>query len=104
VVQVEQELVIETLDVLVRTNTLLQVLILTTTVNRIVDHDTIDFRIIVGFQDGFFYANTDVWLVTKGTTSRANEPELVFDAEGFTGFTCELEGKGNRRVSDERSV
>lgn len=92
-VQVEQELVVQTLDILVRAHTLLQILILAAPVNRIVDHDTIHLVVLVGLEDGLLDADTDVGLVAERVAGGADLAEFVFDAEGFAGFASELEGE-----------
>ena len=92
-VQVEQELVVQALDILVRAHTLLQILILAATVDRVVDHDTIHFVVLVGLQDGLLDADTDVGLVTERIAGSADLAEFVFDTEGFAGFAGELEEK-----------
>lgn len=104
VVQVEQELVIQTLDVLVRAHTLLQVLILASPVDRIVDHDTVHLVVLVGLEDGLFDADTDVGLVAERAAGGADLSEFVLDAEGFAGFAGELERdsvSGRTRAGDE---
>jgi hypothetical protein len=94
VVQVEQELVVQPLDILVRAHTLLQILILASSVNRVIHHDSVHVVVLVGLEDGLFDANTNVGLVAERAACGADLSEFVFDAEGFAGFACEL-GRGD---------
>ena len=49
-VQVEQELVVQSLDVFERRDDALEVLVLSTPVDRVVDHDSIDLLVLVGLE------------------------------------------------------
>jgi hypothetical protein len=100
VVQVEQELVVQPLDILVRAHTLLQILILASPVNGVIHHDSIHLVVLVCLENGLFDADTDVGLVAERAARGADLSEFVFDAEGFAGFACEL-GEG---ISKGRSI
>lgn len=64
-VQIPQKLVVQPLDILVRTNTLLQILILAPPMNRVVNHDSIDFIVLVCLEDRFLDVDTDVGCVPE---------------------------------------
>ena len=56
---------VQPLDILVRTNTLLQILILAAPMDRVINHDSINFIILVCLEDCFLDVDTDVGCVPE---------------------------------------